>query len=167
MSDARTPRLGLEQIQPGQAQKELSHNEALALLDLLVQPVVEAVASDDPPSAPVPGQAWIVGAARTGAWAGHADALAGWTDGGWRFVAPIEGLCVWSREDAAIARFSGGAWATGVVRATRLEIGDEQVVGARQPAIADPDGGGTADAEARTAIGTILSALRTHGLIAP
>jgi hypothetical protein len=42
----------------------------------------------------------------------------------------------------------------------------EQVVGNRQAAISAPSGGSTVDAEARTAIGSILSAMRTHGLIA-
>ena len=42
-----------------------------------------------------------------------------------------------------------------------------QVVGSRGAAIPTPTGGGTVDAEARTAIGSILSAMRTHGLIAP
>jgi hypothetical protein len=42
----------------------------------------------------------------------------------------------------------------------------EQVVGNRQAAISAPSGGSTVDAEARTAIGSILAALRTHGLIA-
>ena len=165
MSDTATPRLGLEQIQPGQAQKELSHNEALARLDLLVQPVVETVAIDDPPSAPVPGQAWIVGTAPTGGWAGHAGALAGWTDGGWRFVAPFEGLSAWSGEGAAIARFSGGAWEVGVVRGTRVDIDGERIVGPRQGAIGEPEGGTIVDAEARSAIAAILAMLRTHGLI--
>jgi hypothetical protein len=165
MSDATTPRLGLEQIQPGQAQKELSHNEALALLDLLVQPVVEAIGTNDPPTTPIAGQAWIVGTAPSGDWADHAGALAGWTDGGWRFVVPFEGLCAWSAENHGIARFSGIAWEIGVVRGERLEIDDEQVVGARQAAIADPDGGTVVDTEGRSAIGAILAMLRTHGLI--
>ena len=43
MSDETTPRLKMPMIVPGQAQKELSHNDALATLDLLVQgSVVEA-----------------------------------------------------------------------------------------------------------------------------
>jgi len=45
-------------------------------------------------------------------------------------------------------------------------VGGNAVVGARQSAITNPTGGSTQDAEARTAIGNILSALRSHGLIA-
>jgi len=47
-----------------------------------------------------------------------------------------------------------------------VQIGANVVLGPQQTAIADPSGGSTVDAEARTAIGSILTAMRTHGLIA-
>ncbi|WP_420140894.1 DUF2793 domain-containing protein [Sphingomonas sp.] len=95
-----TPRLMLPLLAAGQAQKEVTHNEALTLLDMLVQPVVEASGIDVPPVAPQPGQIWIVGGAASGAWAGHADHLAGWSGGGWRFVTPQPGMtacAMWRR----------------------------------------------------------------------
>lgn len=165
MTDDATARLALPLIQPGQAQKELYHNEALALLDLATQAVVEAVGIDTPPTAPTPGDCWVVGAAPTGAWAGHAAAIAGWTGGGWRFVAAREGMAVWDRDQGQPVRFDGANWQTGVIAARRLEVGGRQVVGPRQPGVAEPAGGATVDSEARGAIGAILLALRTHGLI--
>lgn len=167
MSDDTSARLGLPLLQAGQAQKEVTHNEALTLLDLAVQAAVEGVGLDTPPAAPAPGACWIVGAAPTGAWSGQAAALAGWSDDGWRFVAPREGMAVWSRADGATARFVEGAWQTGTLAGTRLVLGGAQVVGPRRPAIADPAGGATIDAAARTALFAILAALRDHGLIAP
>jgi hypothetical protein len=77
-------RLGLPFLAVGQAQKELTHNEALALIDLALHAGVEAVGTNVPPAAPVEGQAWIVGSAPSGAWTGRSQALAGWTPGGWR-----------------------------------------------------------------------------------
>ena len=38
-----TSRLGLPTLAAAQAQKEMTHNEALTLLDVAVQPVVAAV----------------------------------------------------------------------------------------------------------------------------
>ena len=149
-----TDRLGLPLLAAGQAQKELFHNEALAMIDLALGAGVEAVGVNAPPASPVSGQAWVTGPAPTGAWAGHADAIAGWTAGGWRFVAPREGLAVWSVADAAIARWRGGAWVPSVQ------------LGARRAAIANPTGGSIVDAESRATIATILDALRGHGIIA-
>ncbi|SFO03653.1 DUF2793 domain-containing protein [Sphingomonas sp. OK281] len=165
MSDDHTPRLALPMLQPAQAQKETTHNEALALLDLAVQASVLAVGTNVPPVAPVAGNAWIVGSAPTGGWAGQARAIAGWTSGGWRFVVPREGMTAWSVADAQAARFAGGAWTTGVLAGTRVTIGGVDVVGARRAAIPDPTGGTIVDSQARTAIGAILGALRGHGLI--
>jgi hypothetical protein len=153
-------------LNAGQAQKEITHNEALTVLDLLVQAVVIAVAVNQPPAAPLAGQCWIVGIAPEGAWSGCADMLAGWSDGGWRFCPPVSGMRVWSLADGADARFDAGVWTVGIARAARLEIAGLQVVGARQPAVMEPTGGGVIDAEARTAITAILAALHTHGLIA-
>ncbi len=160
-----TARLALPLLQPGQAQKELFHDEALMLLDLAVQPVVEAVGVDTPPAGPVPGQAWIVGAAPTDGWAGQAGALAGWTDGGWRFVTPFDGASAWSRADRCLVRHDGGAWVVGEARVRHVSVGGVTVLGPRVAAIPDPAGGTTVDVEARNAVAGILAAMRAHGLI--
>lgn len=166
MSDGRTARFGLPMLQPGQAQKELYHNEALALIDVMMHANVEAIGLNTPPTSPAAGKCWVVGAAPTGSWAGAAHQLAGWTAGGWRFVAPVDGMTVWSLADALEARFVVDSWVLGDTRAARLMIGGVQVVGARQPGIADPVGGTTIDTEARAVLALILTALSAHGLIA-
>lgn len=167
MTDQSTARLALPLLQAGQAQKETSHNEALTLLDIASQAVVSAVGRNDPPVGPAPGACWIVGTAPSGAWSGHANALAGWTPGGWRFVSPREGMAAWSVADAAEARFAGAAWTIGALRGAGLTVAGLGVVGPRQPAVATPAGGGVIDVEARAALGGVLAALRAHGLIAP
>jgi hypothetical protein len=165
MNDS-TARHALPLIAPGQAQKEVSHNEALAALDLLVQPAVSGVGVNVPPDAPVEGECWIVGPTPSGAWSGHTHALAGWTAGGWRFAAPREGMAVWIGGTAGCARYTEGAWVTGTLHGERVMLNGVPVVGAQRPAIASPTGGATVDAEARAALGAVLAALRTHGLIA-
>lgn len=56
--------------------------------------------------------------------------------------------------------------AIGIVNTdTEYRVEDMRVVSARQSAIAGPTGGSTVDTQARTAINSILSALRSHGLI--
>ncbi|MCP3735050.1 DUF2793 domain-containing protein [Sphingomonas sp. RP10(2022)] len=166
MTDQTTARWAMPLLAPGQAGKELTHNEALALLDMLVQPAVEAVGTDVPPTAPVAGRCWIVGSAPTGAWAGHAGALAGWTDGGWRFVAPVEGLAAWCISSAKPVAYRNGVWQEGDVVAARVVVAGRQVVGPQAGAIATPAGGDVVDAQVRTAVAEILAALRQHGLIA-
>ncbi|MGN8001190.1 DUF2793 domain-containing protein [Sphingomonas sp. 22176] len=164
MTASPTPRLALPLLEPGQAQKEMFHNEALALLDIATQAAVVAAMVDVPPAAPSLGQCWIIGAAPQGFWAGHARKLTGWTEGGWRFLTPRDGMQVWVAADQALALFSGGEWYQGRTYG-RLFIEGRQVVGPRQPNVAEPTGGTTVDAEARRAISAVVQSLRQHGLI--
>jgi hypothetical protein len=165
MTDETSARLSLPLLQPGQAQKEMTHNEALALLDLIVGARVLDIGLDTPPATPAIGECWIVGATPSGDWSGHAQALAGWTGGGWRFTAPVEGLTVWVDAAALPARNLSGACYLGETRAARVLVDGVLVLGAQMAAIDDPAGGTAVDAECRAALAAVLTTLRTHGLI--
>ena len=146
--------------------KATTHNEALARLDLLAAAAIDGFLINAPPASPALGNCYVVGAAPTGAWAGHALALAGYTEGGWRFIAAIEGLQAVDKASGETVLFRSGAWEKGQIRATKVSVGGDQVVGARLAAVADPTGGTNVDVEARAAIAAILARLRGHGLIA-
>lgn len=165
MTDETSARLGLALLQPGQAQKEMTHNAALAALDIAVQASVAAAGVVAPPADPAIGACWIVGDAPTGDWAGRARAIAGWTAGGWRFVVPRAGFTAWCETDGVPMRYDGSAWSVVTLAGSRVVIGGLTVVGPRRAAIPDCAGGATVDAEARAAIASILGALRGHGLI--
>ncbi len=164
---SQTSRLGLPFIEPGQAQKELFHNEALRLIDVALAAAVETVGANAPPASPADGQCFIVGPAPTGAWAGQANAIAGYAAGGWRFVAAVAGMRALDKASGQTATFDGAAWVVGTVKGATLQLAGSQVVGARGAAVANPSGGANADVEARAAIVAILDRLRGHGLIAP
>jgi len=161
-----THRLALPFILPGQAQKELFHNEALQALDLVVAAAVEEPPRTAPPASPAIGSCYIVAPSPTGAWIGHSGCLAGMTSAGWRFVSPFEGLAAIIRSSGVTATYRAGAWQLGTLCGERVEIGGQQVVGPQASAIPAPASGGVIDAEARVAVSAILSALRLHGLIA-
>ena len=164
MTDSTTPRLALPLLAAGQAQKEMSHNEALARIDLTLHGNILEADTNIPPEDPEPGQCWILGDAPEGGWTGHAGEVAGWSGGGWRFVAPCEGMRLWLGENGGFALFSGGEWRLGETHG-RLIVGGQQVVGNRRAAIAEPSGGTVVDAEARATILAVLNAMRDHGLV--
>jgi hypothetical protein len=159
-------RFALPYLQPGQAQKEIFHNEALTRIDALLHPVAETAGLDAPPGSPAAGQCWIIGDTPSGAWVGHAGELVAWSEGGWRFAAPSPGMLVWVADQQLWARRESGGWVIGDFPISSLSVDGDQVVGARQAAIADPTGGATVDTEARTALASLLAAARAHGLIA-
>ena len=163
MSNA-TDRFQLPYILPGQAQKELFHNEALARVDAALHPAVEEGPLAAPPVAPVPGQSWIVAAGATGDWAGRDGQLATFTEGGWRFVAPQPGMAAWNKQVGLWSIFDGTLWSDGALPAKALIANGQQVVGPRRPAIASPSGGATIDLEARAAINELIATFMSHGL---
>jgi hypothetical protein len=163
MSD-QSPRFGLPFILPGQAQKELFHNEALVLADAILQAAVEEGPRGAAPSSPEPGQCWIVATGATGAWAQRDSGLAIWTEGGWRFVAPVEGMTVWDKASGVPRQWNGSAWSGGRIACAGLSIAGKAVVGERLGAISSPSGGTIIDAEARAALVAVIAALKSHGL---
>lgn len=164
MSEA-TPRFQLPFIIPGQAQKELFHNEALTQVDLTLHPAVEEAPLDEPPATPAEGQCWIIGAAPTGAWTSRPHQLAMWTEGGWRFVVPAVGMEIWNKAEALPMRWTGAGWTLGELACAKVVVHGQQVVGERQPAVPSPSGGTVIDVEARAAIAAISAALMSHGLV--
>lgn len=105
-----TMHLGLPFIEDSQAQKHVTHNEALRILDAVIQMVVQDTTRTAPPSSPSEGQRHVVASGASGAWAGHEAAIATWQDGAWMFLAPRTGWRLWSIADASILIFDGTAW---------------------------------------------------------
>jgi hypothetical protein len=102
--------LALPYILPAQAQKHVTHNEALRTLDMIVQPTVLEMGRVTPPSAPAPGERYGVGAGAVGEWGGQDGALAVWESTGWSFVTPGVGWSTRSMDTLAQWVFDGSAW---------------------------------------------------------
>lgn len=83
--------LSLPYIQPSQAQKHVTHNEALQQLDVLVQLVVIDRTLTTPPGIPAIGDRYIVAAAAISDWAGQDGNITYWGEAGWSFVTPVAG----------------------------------------------------------------------------
>jgi hypothetical protein len=140
-----SPDLGLPYIANQQNQPEVTHNEAVNLLHMLANGVLDR-AVNDPPGGLTEGDAYIVGAAPTGAWAGRANCLAGWFGTAWIFLpgddsdgSPIamgarqEGLSVWVRDENVRYTWTGAAWsggAAGTIYDFGFAFGDTPEAGA-------------------------------------
>jgi hypothetical protein len=108
-----TPRLALPLLDGGQAQKHVTVNEALALLDAFGAAAVVSRTRATPPAAPADGALHVVGAGGQGDWAGRDGALAAFLNGGWAFRAPEPGRRVHVRDEGAEAVFDGARWVEG------------------------------------------------------
>ncbi len=105
-----TPNLNLPYILAAQAQKHVTHNEAVRALDALVQLSVADKDLAAPPVSPAEGARYIVAAAPTGAWAGQAGNIAAYQDGAWAFLDPQEGWLTWVADEDKLYAFDGTAW---------------------------------------------------------
>lgn len=138
------PRFDLPLLFVGQSQKEITFNEAILLIDFLLQPIIEGTATTVP-SVPTSGQCWLITSGATGIFAAKTDQIAAWSEGGWRFIAPKEGMRVYDRARTGDRIYRGSAWRTPTMPSA-------------------PTGGTTVDAQARSAIIAITDALRDAGI---
>lgn len=105
-----TPNLSLPYIMASQAQKHVTHNEALRALDAIVQLGVIDKDLVAPPGAPLDGDRYIVALAATGSWAGMDGQIAAFQDNAWIFHAPRDGWLAWVSDEDQLYVWSGSAW---------------------------------------------------------
>lgn len=110
MPSTTTPRFGAPLIAAAQAQKHVTHNEALEQLDALVCARFLDRDLTAPPSSPTDGDVYLVKATAAGAWAGHDNEIAQSLDGAWRFYAPFTGLVAYVADEEVLIVYTGSAW---------------------------------------------------------
>jgi hypothetical protein len=116
-----TANLLLPYIMPSQAQKFVTHNEALQVLDALVMLSIKNRTQTTPPGTPGEGDRYIAAAGATGAWAGQDGNVACFQGGSWRFFVPHEGWLAWDAAEAALLCYSAGSWTASGASAGGLE----------------------------------------------
>ncbi|MCB1474385.1 MAG: DUF2793 domain-containing protein [Rhodobiaceae bacterium] len=107
---SETPRLKLPEIASGQAQKHVTHNDALARLDVLVQVAALTRDQTSPPGSPAEGNIHIVAASATGDWAGQDGKLANWRAGSWSFYDAMPGCVAFVIAESVSVLFDGTDW---------------------------------------------------------
>ncbi|MFE1599939.1 DUF2793 domain-containing protein [Methylobacterium sp. ID0610] len=110
MSEA-TPILALPLLAAAQAQKHVTHNEALVLLDTLVQLAVLDKDLTSPPASPAEGDRYLIaGANPSGAWAGWAGRVVRYQDGAWTSAVPRPGWLAFVLDEGELYLYAAGAW---------------------------------------------------------
>lgn len=105
-----TPNLRLPYIMAAQAQKHVTHNEAIRALDAILHLSVRDRDLAAPPGSPIDGDRYIVAAPATGDWTAHENEIAAFQDGAWMFYPPREGWTAWLADENAAVVWDGAAW---------------------------------------------------------
>ena len=129
-----SPILALPYLMPSQAQKHVTHNEALQMLDALVQLSAEGFDAATPPAAPALGETHVLAASPAGAWAGRPHAIAVWQGEGWLFLSPLPGWRAWGIAEQELRVWTGSAWALPPAETQNLaRLGVGTMAGAANP----------------------------------
>ncbi|KQV38119.1 MULTISPECIES: DUF2793 domain-containing protein [unclassified Rhizobium] len=117
-----TANLEMPYILPSQAQKHVTHNEALQRLDAVTQLTITASLAT-PPATPAEGDCYFVAASPTGAFSGKSGKLAFRQDGSWIFITPKRGWRAWFVADDSLKIHDGSGFAAYDALATHAVFG--------------------------------------------
>lgn len=102
--------MALPFILPSQAQKHVTHNEALLALDAIVQLSVISRTVSDGPDAATAGARYIVPQNGSGSFADHAGNIAAFQDGVFQFYTPQTGWLAFILDENTYLYFDGADW---------------------------------------------------------
>lgn len=120
MSD--THRLALPLLAAAQAQKHVTHNEALTALDALVHLTFVTRSLSAPPVAGE-GAAYLIASGATSAWSGRDGEIAAWQNGAWSFFTPVDGMMAFVADEQIQIVYSSSAWQrTGAALASDMVV---------------------------------------------
>lgn len=109
---SQTPKLSLPYIAPQQAQKHVTVNESLSLLDTIAQLSVNSRSIDEEPTAPTNGDSFILTSQATGPnWSlGGVNDIINFNDGVWRVLPPQIGWRAYIKDEDLLMIWRGDAW---------------------------------------------------------
>ena len=105
-----SPLLALPYLASAQAQKHVTHNEALSLIDGLLHLSVISRSLATPPGVIIDGDRYLIAASPTAEWAGQVGQVALRMEGAWRFLTPRKGWRLWVEAENILLVFDGSVW---------------------------------------------------------
>jgi len=109
---------------PAQAQKHLTHNEAIVAIDERLQLRVDALQAD-PPAAPHDGQVFAIARPASGDWAEQDDQIARRQNDGWTFTETEAGWLATVGDTGEVIILRNDGWAVYGSRQAQLGIGTD------------------------------------------
>ena len=143
-----TPRHKLPLLAVGQAQKEMIHNEAVMLIDNIMN--IEVIGVSNDPSVALQNMSqhnmcWLIGSEPVGEWINKNNNIAIFSDNGWRYLEPVENMVLYNEELNSKMMFSESIWLPAIQ-------------------ISEASGGEFVDSQARDSIQEIIAAMKLFGL---
>ncbi|RUQ78543.1 DUF2793 domain-containing protein, partial [Brucella abortus] len=106
-----TPNFSIPELAAAQAQKHVTVNQALRVVDTAMNLTVIRRDFTDPPVSPAAGAKYIPAATAGGAWTGRENEVAAFVNGQWVFFQPQEGWRCYDQTLNQLLVFDGSSWA--------------------------------------------------------
>ena len=113
---ANSTNLTMPFIEAAQAQKHVTHNAALQVLDAVIMLSILDRDLATPPGSPADGDRYLIASAATGDWSGQDGKIGAWQDNAWTFHAPREGWLAWIADEDIFLIFDGANWTGGATQ---------------------------------------------------
>jgi hypothetical protein len=107
---ATSPNLGVKLADTNATNQVTRVNESMRIIDALCQAVVKDKDLATPPGSPAEGDAYIVAASPTGAWAGKAKYVAVYVNAAWYLVLPKKGWKVYVQDESKDYEYDSSNW---------------------------------------------------------
>lgn len=117
---ANSTNLSMPFIEAAQAQKHVTHNASLQVLDAVVMLSVLDRDLATPPASPSDGDRYLIASSATGLWSGRDGKITAWQDGAWAFYTPQEGWLAWLADEEIFLIFDGVIWTGGATQNAQL-----------------------------------------------
>lgn len=104
-----TPRMYFPEIAASQAQKEVTHNESLQMLDCFTFCAVQDKDQVNPPTTSN-GVSYIVAVGGASTWSGHDNSIAQYYNSAWNYYTPGEGWRAWIKDEDLMYVYTGSIW---------------------------------------------------------
>jgi len=108
-----TNNLNISLVAQNQSQKEVTVNEAISVIDAILNRGAVHLGTNTPPGSPNAGDLYIVGSSPTGGWSGKANNIA-YYNTTWKFIAPNEGFTIWVNDENISYTWDGSAWVSSI-----------------------------------------------------
>lgn len=111
-----TCNLNIPLVAQNQAQKEVTVNEALCVIDAILNRGAIHKGANTPPASQASGDLYIIGTVPTGAWNGRANNIA-YYNTIWKFITPNEGMTIWVNDEDLQYSWDGAGWVQTISKA--------------------------------------------------
>ena len=109
-NNPKTPNFALPLLVTAQAQKELIHNEALIIIDAILNSGLETIKPMNKPKLnPAEGECYLIGDNPQAKWKGKGEYITFFYNG-WRFIKPKAGLRLWVKDVKKLYVFDESKW---------------------------------------------------------